>query len=396
MGDVLSGLATAGCPAAARVPDRARSGSPSASSACSPMAGLPRGNPGRSAPEDNCRPRSRLRIPAPRSDPRWHRLDKPADCRNRGDRYTANDRHCGKESEARGRFFAATRRDDPPTPCVAIRLERWGSTGASGCRRKSLCRAVRVKRVSLHGGGLRHCAVDQPAAGPALRRQRHAGARCGRRGGKEHSTPAHMASSSDSLPAESAVRANSVILTADRIQNSWQTSRSAVHTVAASDVWFMALAATQANGHRQVDHAAVTVAKDAKTASDGDTPSVLIVADDARRREEIVLVLLRFAPECRLSSLADPIDALILSAGARIDLAVLDASLALAAAPVLERQLARVAPEAAVLVFDLADGSSTVPGTLDWIDAYAACAGWIAARRARMRARSMTTRRPGA
>ncbi len=124
----------------------------------------------------------------------------------------------------------------------------------------------------------------------------------------------------------------------------------------------------------------------AEAAPQRDAPSVLIVVDNARRRDEMVELLQRIAPECRVFGYTDAVDALIQAAAMRFDLVVLDAALTLAAAPALQRHLARVAPDAETLVFDSAPGSSPSAEALDWTDARAACARWIVAWRARQRA----------
>lgn len=107
-------------------------------------------------------------------------------------------------------------------------------------------------------------------------------------------------------------------------------------------------------------------------------PRVLLVTEDAPRRAALLHLLRGLAPDAHLESDADSIDALLSAARMQADLVLVDAALAMGAATALARHLARVAPQATVLVLDTPAAPRDVPGALHWTDLLPACERWLA------------------
>lgn len=108
-------------------------------------------------------------------------------------------------------------------------------------------------------------------------------------------------------------------------------------------------------------------------------PSILAVAPAQRHAR--IRSMLAALPDVRLHLHDAPIDALLMAMRGRFDLVLLDLSLD-AAALALANQLARLAPDTGVMIFDDAPchAEGTAIGTHCWDDAGAVIQAWLTAQ----------------
>lgn len=107
-------------------------------------------------------------------------------------------------------------------------------------------------------------------------------------------------------------------------------------------------------------------------------PRVLAVTHDAARSGTLRGLVRSLAPDARVESETDAIDALMSAARMPADLVLVDAALPHGTASALARHLAGLVPQATVLLIDTPDAPRVQPATLHWADVAPACRDWFA------------------
>ena len=104
---------------------------------------------------------------------------------------------------------------------------------------------------------------------------------------------------------------------------------------------------------------------------------VLLLTGDVDRIVALRRQIHRLLPGARIEADVDPLDGLLTAARMPADLVIVDAMLAAGSAPALSRHIARVAPEATVLVFDeLADEGEPGRRARPWYDVEPSVMRW--------------------